>query len=197
MQLGGWFQRNPRDASALVLATTDAVAGPGLKREQGPHRNVTSRWGGLDSDPRPAGRQRRRAGMTAEYPQGDEPLIPMPALSLPALRQEVATVAPSRLPEFFQEIQDSFTQAGDEDTAPRRSPPRTRRGHPRRGDNARAPTARPPPRRGVLDPAGSPAPRRRPCSTASAGSSSISAPTKASRISGRPQPLPARCDTHA
>jgi hypothetical protein len=36
--------------------------------------------------------------MTAEYPHGDEPLIPMPALSLPALRQAVATVAPSRLP---------------------------------------------------------------------------------------------------
>jgi hypothetical protein len=54
--------------------------------------------------------------VTAEYPQGDEPLIPMPALSLPALRQAVATVAPSRLPEFFQEIQDAFTQAGDEDS---------------------------------------------------------------------------------
>ena len=52
--------------------------------------------------------------MTAEYPHGDEPLIPMPALSLPALRQAVATVAPSRLPEFFQEIQDAFSQAGDE-----------------------------------------------------------------------------------
>jgi hypothetical protein len=33
--------------------------------------------------------------MTAEYPQGDEPLISMPALSLPALRQVVAAVAPS------------------------------------------------------------------------------------------------------
>src|SRR6202451_524475 len=54
--------------------------------------------------------------MTAEYHRGDEPLIPMPALSLPALRQAVATVAPSRLPEFFQEIQDAFTQAGDEDS---------------------------------------------------------------------------------
>ncbi len=54
--------------------------------------------------------------MTAEYPQGDEPLIPMPALSLPALRQAVAAVAPSRLPEFFQEIQDAFTQAGEEDS---------------------------------------------------------------------------------
>ncbi len=28
--------------------------------------------------------------MTAEHPQGNEPLIPMPALSLPALRQAVA-----------------------------------------------------------------------------------------------------------
>ena len=54
--------------------------------------------------------------MTAQYPQGDEPLIPMPALSLPALRQAVAAVAPSRLPEFFHEIQDAFTQAGDEDS---------------------------------------------------------------------------------
>jgi len=26
-------------------------------------------------------------------------------------------VAPSRLPDFFQEIQDTFTQAGDEDSA--------------------------------------------------------------------------------
>jgi hypothetical protein len=54
--------------------------------------------------------------MTAEYPQGDEPLIPMPALTLDALRQAVAVVAPSRLPEFFQEIQDAFSQAGDEDS---------------------------------------------------------------------------------
>jgi hypothetical protein len=54
--------------------------------------------------------------MTAEHPQGNEPLIPMPALSLPALRQAVAAVAPSRLPEFFQEIQDAFTQAGEEDS---------------------------------------------------------------------------------
>ena len=46
--------------------------------------------------------------MTAEHPRGDEPLIPMPTLSLPALRQAVATVAPSRLPEFFQEIQDAL-----------------------------------------------------------------------------------------
>ena len=54
--------------------------------------------------------------MTAEHPQGDGPLIPMPALSLPAMRQAVATVAPSRLPEFFEEVQEAFTQAGDEDS---------------------------------------------------------------------------------
>jgi hypothetical protein len=42
--------------------------------------------------------------MAAEYQEGDEPLMPIPALSLPALRQAVAAVAPSRLPEFFQEI---------------------------------------------------------------------------------------------
>ena len=54
--------------------------------------------------------------MTAEYQEGDKPLIPIPALSLPALRQTVAAVVPSRLPEFFQEIQDAFTQARDEDS---------------------------------------------------------------------------------
>ena len=54
--------------------------------------------------------------MTAEDLQGDEPLIPMPTLSLPALRQAVAAITPSRLPEFFQEIQDAFTQAGDENS---------------------------------------------------------------------------------
>ena len=54
--------------------------------------------------------------MTAEHPHDDKPLIPMPTLSLSALRQAVATVAPARLPEFFQDIQDAFTQAGDEDS---------------------------------------------------------------------------------
>ncbi|HXL92415.1 MAG TPA: hypothetical protein VN969_26050 [Streptosporangiaceae bacterium] len=54
--------------------------------------------------------------MTAEYSQGDEPLLPMLALKLDALRQAVATVAPSRLPKFFQEIQDAFGQADDEDS---------------------------------------------------------------------------------
>jgi hypothetical protein len=54
--------------------------------------------------------------MTAQHVPGDEPLIAMPALTLDALRQAVAAVAPSRLPEFFQEIQDAFSQAGDEDS---------------------------------------------------------------------------------
>ncbi len=54
--------------------------------------------------------------MTAEHTYGDEPLIPMPPLSVDALRQAVATVAPSRLPEFFQEIQDAFSRAGEEDS---------------------------------------------------------------------------------
>jgi hypothetical protein len=54
--------------------------------------------------------------MTAEHAHGDEPLIAMPALTLDALRQAVAAVAPSRLPEFFQDIQDAFSQAGDEDS---------------------------------------------------------------------------------
>ena len=54
--------------------------------------------------------------MTAEHVQGDEPLIAMPALTLDALRHAVAALLPSRLPEFFQEIQDAFSQAGDEDS---------------------------------------------------------------------------------
>ena len=54
--------------------------------------------------------------MTAERARGEEPLIPMPAPTLDALRRAVAAVAPSRLPEFFQEIQDAFSQAGDEDS---------------------------------------------------------------------------------
>ncbi len=54
--------------------------------------------------------------MAAEHVPADEPLIAMPALTLDALRQAVAAVVPSRLPEFFQEIQDAFGQAGDEDS---------------------------------------------------------------------------------
>ncbi|MCQ4085197.1 hypothetical protein NGB36_32720 [Streptomyces sp. RB6PN25] len=50
------------------------------------------------------------------HPESDGPLIPKPALTLPALRQAVASVAPSRLPEFFEDMQKAFVQAGDEDS---------------------------------------------------------------------------------
>jgi hypothetical protein len=42
--------------------------------------------------------------MAACYPQDDEPLIPMAALTLTldALRQAAAVVVPSRVPLFFQ-----------------------------------------------------------------------------------------------
>src|SRR5437667_7381678 len=50
-----------------------------LATERYPRRSRLEAWHGLFC----CGRERRRAGMTAEYPQGDEPLIPMPALSLP------------------------------------------------------------------------------------------------------------------
>lgn len=54
--------------------------------------------------------------MTTPYAHGDTPLIPRPELTLPALRQAVATVAPSRLPEFFEDLQRAFVRAGDEDS---------------------------------------------------------------------------------
>ena len=47
---------------------------------------------------------------------GAQPAAAGTALTLDALRQAVAAVVPSRLPEFFQEIQDAFSQAGDEDS---------------------------------------------------------------------------------
>jgi hypothetical protein len=63
-----------------------------------------------------AGRERRRARMTARYPQDHEPLIPY---ARPDPRRPApggAVVVPSRLPLFFQEIQDALSQAGDEDS---------------------------------------------------------------------------------
>ncbi|GAA3046899.1 hypothetical protein FHS39_000511 [Streptomyces olivoverticillatus] len=52
--------------------------------------------------------------MSVEHTEHDGPLIPKPALTLPALRQAVATVAPSRLPEFFEDMQKAFVQAGEQ-----------------------------------------------------------------------------------
>ncbi|QNP72686.1 hypothetical protein IAG44_26845 [Streptomyces roseirectus] len=54
--------------------------------------------------------------MTTPYAGGDGPLIPRPELTLPALRQAVAAVTPSRLPEFFEDLQSAFVRAGDEDS---------------------------------------------------------------------------------
>lgn len=54
--------------------------------------------------------------MTMPYAEGDAPLIPRPDLTLAALRQAVATVVPSRLPEFFEDVQKAFVRAGDEDS---------------------------------------------------------------------------------
>ncbi|MDX2679506.1 hypothetical protein [Streptomyces soliscabiei] len=54
--------------------------------------------------------------MTMPYTDGTAPLIPRPELTLPALRQAVATVVPSRLPEFFEDLQRAFVRAGDEDS---------------------------------------------------------------------------------
>ena len=53
--------------------------------------------------------------MAAEHVHSDEPRITMPVLTPDALGQAVADVAPSRLPEFFQDIHDAFSQAGDQD----------------------------------------------------------------------------------
>lgn len=54
--------------------------------------------------------------MTVPHTESDGPLITRPALTLPALRQAVATVAPSRLPEFFEDMQKAFIRAGEEDS---------------------------------------------------------------------------------
>ncbi|TQS41152.1 hypothetical protein [Cryptosporangium phraense] len=54
--------------------------------------------------------------MTAPHAAGDVPVMPLPELTLPALRQAVATLVPSRLPEFFNDMQAAFVRAGDEDS---------------------------------------------------------------------------------
>ncbi|MFF4802405.1 hypothetical protein ACFY1U_29040 [Streptomyces sp. NPDC001351] len=60
--------------------------------------------------------ERKGASTTTPYADGNGPLIPRPELTLPALRQAVGTVAPSRLPEFFEDLQKAFVRAGDEDS---------------------------------------------------------------------------------
>ncbi|MFM9442108.1 hypothetical protein [Streptomyces acidiscabies] len=60
--------------------------------------------------------ERKGLPVTTPYVSGDGPLIPRPELTLPALRHAVAVVAPSRLPEFFEDVQKAFVRAGDEDS---------------------------------------------------------------------------------
>lgn len=54
--------------------------------------------------------------MTTASMGHDGPLIPRPPVTLPGLRQAVATVAPSRLTEFFEDMQRAFVQAGEDDS---------------------------------------------------------------------------------
>jgi hypothetical protein len=55
-----------------------------------------------------------RYGMVGQAPGQGSPLIPQPSLTLPALREAVAAVAPSRLPEMFAKMQEAFIRAGEE-----------------------------------------------------------------------------------
>src|ERR1700756_5646923 len=55
-----------------------------------------------------------RHGMVGEVPGQGDALIPQPSLTLPALRQAVAAVAPGRLPEMFSKMQEAFVRAGEE-----------------------------------------------------------------------------------
>jgi hypothetical protein len=54
--------------------------------------------------------------MTGPLPGQGDALIPQPGLTLPALRQAVAAVAPGRLPEMFTKMQEAFVRAGEEDS---------------------------------------------------------------------------------
>lgn len=54
--------------------------------------------------------------MTEQPTTSGGPVIPRPALTLPALREALATVAPASLPEFFEAMQNAFVRAGEENT---------------------------------------------------------------------------------
>jgi len=53
--------------------------------------------------------------MAVPHPE-DGPLMAQPAPTLAALRHAVAVLVPSRLPEFFESMQQAFVRAGDEDS---------------------------------------------------------------------------------
>jgi hypothetical protein len=46
----------------------------------------------------------------------DDPVIAQPPLTLTALRAAVTAVAPVRLSEFFESMQDACTRAGEQDS---------------------------------------------------------------------------------
>lgn len=54
--------------------------------------------------------------MVAAVPGQGDGLTPQPSLTLSALRQAVATVAPGRLPEMFAKMQQAFVRAGEQDS---------------------------------------------------------------------------------
>lgn len=57
--------------------------------------------------------------MSSQPVHRDGPLMPMPELTLPALRAAVARLAPGRLPELVAEMQRAFDRAGQHgSTAP-------------------------------------------------------------------------------
>jgi hypothetical protein len=55
-----------------------------------------------------------RHDMVGQVPGRGDALTPRPSLTLPALRQAVATVAPGRLPEMFTKMQEAFVRAGEQ-----------------------------------------------------------------------------------
>ncbi|MFI1619399.1 hypothetical protein ACH4VT_20935 [Streptomyces lydicus] len=57
--------------------------------------------------------------MSSQPVHSDGPLMPMPDLTLPALRSAVAALSPGKLPELVEEMQQAFDRAGqDGSTAP-------------------------------------------------------------------------------
>jgi hypothetical protein len=52
--------------------------------------------------------------MVGQVPGQGDALTPQPSLTLPALRQAVAIVAPGRLPEMFTKMQETFVRAGEQ-----------------------------------------------------------------------------------
>jgi hypothetical protein len=51
--------------------------------------------------------------MVRQVPDQGHGLVPKPSLTLAALRQAVAAVAPGRLTEMFEKMEEAFEQAGE------------------------------------------------------------------------------------